>query len=198
MRDSPTEAFTASELALALSISRREFFWCKPHSNLIIERCYGDTPGFFVSKLPEDIQLALQNARIQNGAKSLRELVRLKQQKTRRAAFFETIPFQRLAPSGDAFLCRTVMTSYFRDLDNGKFENACNRAARYRWRRLFGQSCNERTIRRIANMVDAFGGPELAPIDAYVDRKSCPHHGRPMAQNTATDSKTVSFSKEAA
>jgi hypothetical protein len=40
---------------------------------------------------------------------------------------------------------------------------------------VFGKAPCRRTIRRYVNRIEACGGPEVAPIEAYADGKSCPH-----------------------
>ena len=74
-----------------------------------------------------------------------------------------------------AFKVKQVLEVYFGALGNGMTERDANTKARAMWLQIFGEPCNEKTIRRRAARVEACGGPELARIEAYADGKSVPH-----------------------
>ena len=167
--------FTATELSAALDISRHEFFLHEPRFNVLENRRYGEVPVFSVAMLPDALKQRLQQQKSERDCGTVEELVRRAQQDRRRTAVLDIVLYSRLAPARDAFEVQRVMDVYFRELDTGVAETKANATARGRWIRIFGSRCSERTIRRIAVRVQACGGPELAPIDAYADQKSIPH-----------------------
>lgn len=171
---SSSELLTASELSITLGISRTKFFRLQPTPKKAIARNYGQVAGFAVIKLPEELKELLRQQMVRHGYAPPLEFVRARLQERRRNS--SPMAFrQRLAPHAKAFSMREVMNRYFAALDNGKGEHLANREARAEHVRQFGESCEERKIRRIGARVDDCGGPDLAPIDAYSDLKSVPN-----------------------
>lgn len=195
--------FTATELSFALDLSRHDFFLHQPRFHILSKRRYGEVPVYAVALLPKNLRLRITEQRIERGCSSIEELVRQAQQSRRRIAVLDLVLYSRLAPSHDAFAVRNVIDGYFRSLDSGATEAEANTSARGKWLRRFGKRCNERTIRRIAARVQACGGPELAPIDAYADAKSVPHtrggrrphHGEAATAVSRSTSPQISFSR---
>jgi hypothetical protein len=70
---------------------------------------------------------------------------------------------------------RTVMQAFYSATKMGFRTVEAQRAAGAVSLLEYGEAPCCRTIRRFANRVSACGGPELAPIEAYADGKSCPH-----------------------
>ncbi|MGI8438097.1 MAG: hypothetical protein ACR2NX_14565 [Chthoniobacterales bacterium] len=153
---------------------RSVFFSFEPKAVAKLHRTYGRVKGFAIGKLPGVLHERLRLARRPFGSRTFTELVRLTQQRGR-IEHVRAICHQRLAPDRASVLVREALNSYFRALDNGVAEKTANLKARTKSLALFQQDCNERTIRRIARRVDDFGGPELAPLDAYAPGKSIPH-----------------------
>jgi hypothetical protein len=69
---------------------------------------------------------------------------------------------------------KKALAVYFVVRDAGS-EAAAILRAQSLWHELTGRTICERTVRRWASRVRAFGGPTSAPITAYLDGKSCPH-----------------------
>jgi hypothetical protein len=154
-----------------MGISRHLFFSCEPESQGSIVQSYGVVRGFRISKLPDLLRSKIQGARRSLSDSKAIRLVRTVQQRRRRVAL-RAAAGQRLAPGREASAVRVAMNVYFREIDNGKAEQSANLVARRFWLEAFGTACHERTIRRLAARVDSFGGPELAPLDAFAAGKS--------------------------
>jgi len=168
-----TQLFTPSQLSVALGMRRSVFFSFSPKAQKRIRRGYGKVLGFAVNALPKHMQAKLDRQRFAHKATSVQELIRANQQLIRKAIILGSVR-TRLAPDDDAFLRQQISNVYFCACDNGHPESVANFRARLKWHELFGKSCNEKTIRRLAARVDDFGGPDLAPIDAYAMEKSFP------------------------
>ena len=52
---------------------------------------------------------------------------------------------------------------------------------------IFGEAPCSRTVRRYVARIEACGGPELAPIEAYSDGKSCHHRRKARLANADTN-----------
>lgn len=71
---------------------------------------------------------------------------------------------------------KEVMLVYFAVLyQDDATEHMANCAARQKWLEVFAEGCNEKTIRRWAAKIEERGTIEWAPLEAYADRKACPH-----------------------
>ncbi len=165
--------FSATELSAALSISRFEFFIYRPKSTARLKLNYGAVPGFLLGRLPRELKEKLEAARIHHSCLCIDDLVRLKLQIRRRDSFYKLMS-ARLAPGRDAILRREAMAVYFCALDSGETIRAATWKTRKKYFFLSRVSLSDRTILRTAKRVDMFGGPELAPVDAYAPIKSLP------------------------
>lgn len=168
------DSFTASELCLAARIPRSRFFAHRPKAKRVTSRWYGKVAAFAVEKLPENLRDLLDRARRREDYASVEEFVRARLQLRRRENVVSLLR-QRLAPRSRAIELRDVLAVYFQALDNGKSESESTRLARADFVRRTGANISERQIRRIAVKVDAAGGPDLAPLDAYAPAKSVSH-----------------------
>jgi hypothetical protein len=166
--------FTASQICVALGMSRWGVFTSGARPGGRIKRSYGTVRGFSTTNLPRYLQERLERERVAHKARSVCELVRIKQQKIRKTNAHQ-FARGRLAPDVDALLRKRILDHYFFELDNGINERTANLHARVKWMAAFSKACHERTIRRLATRVEGFGGPDLAPIDAYSADKSFPH-----------------------
>jgi hypothetical protein len=85
-------------------------------------------------------------------------------------------PFAAYPPHSQTTALRRkkALAVYFVIRDAGS-EVAAILRAQSLWHELTGRTICERTVRRWASRVKAFGGPTLAPDNAYLDGKSCPH-----------------------
>jgi hypothetical protein len=167
--------FTATELSLGLSMSRRAFFRYKPKAFIKIDRAHGRVLGFSVETLPANLQARLSRERIAERHNTVEELIRFRQQSKRRQDMLFELSRQRLAPGQRAFDWRQVMNSYFCAVDNGEFEPNARMLAKAKYFEFYRRPCSDRHLRRIIARIEAYGGPDLAPIDAYGDRRSIPH-----------------------
>ena len=172
-----------------MSMTRALFFSYEPTPQCELFRPYGQVPGFSIAKLPDVLQervsAEMRPFRGRPRRTTVRELVRIKQQRGR-VAHLKGLSKLQLAPdSSAATAVRDILSLYFRELDRGKREKDACLLARQHWLLAFRNPCVERTIRRIAQRVDAFGGPEIAPLDAYHHAESIPHGaGKRGQQNT--------------
>lgn len=85
---------------------------------------------------------------------------------------------------------KAALSFYYKSLDEGRTKEAAKILAMKAWEDLFnpqhhGQRVSERTIRNWVTLVDARGGFDLAPMEAYVDGKSCPHKKAQLAAKLA-------------
>lgn len=181
--------FTATEASLLLGMRREAFFLLRLESLQRADRGYGTVRLFDLATLPEDLKARLETLRIQHRCRTLDELLRSQQQEIRRASI-ERLLVQRLAPRWDALVRRSAMGRYFRVIDNGGEQWKAIRAARGELIRLSGRDMEERTVRRLADRIDAAGGWLLAPIDAFALLKSVSHRKNVKRAPTA-DSKAA-------
>jgi hypothetical protein len=134
----------------------------------------GLTKLFAFSALPNDYQEALETKRRELRCLRFADLLdsvnnaRSGQQQAPAKAITEHTEFEQ----EKAYQVKDVLTVYFSALEQGMAEIDANTKARAMWLQIFGEPCNERTIRRRAKRVEEMGGPEFARIEAYADRKS--------------------------
>lgn len=148
---------------------RSEFFRRRPHSRAMELRAYGKIPVYAIPDLPIDLKKQLEDLRMERQCGDYEELIRLKQQENRLASILRLI-LARLAPRrAESFAVQSAMFAFFRRVDNGAPTLLAYRSVRHALSKTLGWKPSERTVRRIILRVDSFGGPELAPLDAYSD-----------------------------
>src|ERR1700682_1567931 len=103
--------FTATQLSVAMGISRVRFFSFAPRAKKKELRAYGSVLVFEPSKLPDTLRELLQAVKLRHRCNSVEELIRLQQQESRRAAMPGLLQ-QRLAPGPKDFAMREVIHRY--------------------------------------------------------------------------------------
>jgi len=81
---------------------------------------------------------------------------------------------------------KAALSFYYKALDEGRTKEVAKRLAIHAWSDLFSSHgavspCSERTIRNWVARIDARGGFDFAPMEAYVDGKSCTHKKAQLA-----------------
>ncbi len=171
--------YTATQLSIALGISRIAFFGFGPKPRGRERRSYGNVFVFDPDRLPDQLQAMLREAMLREARSTRRcttveEFIRLRVQERRRAAIPEMLT-QRLSPGRKVFAMRDVIEHYLAHRDCGRPEVDSNVSARAEFLKKFRRTISEKQIRRLAKRVTDAGGPELAPIDAYAEQKSVSH-----------------------
>lgn len=176
------ELYTPTELNALLGMPRASLFAKRRKYIHRLDRPYGLVQAFSRDELPGEWVEKLDALLVASGCASARELLLLRRNKTSNPGFVlekKTPAAQRRIAITKPILCR-----YFSEMDNGLNEGDANSNARLIWRLFFGQEPNEITIRRIAKNVLQFGGPDIAPAEAYTDRRSGAKHTAKSARKT--------------
>lgn len=170
----PVESLTASQWSKMLGITTRAFNLRRIAQWDLLAVRGGLTKHYPFDALPADYRSILEERRRQ--LRCLRFADLLDVQTTERWQPEKHIKQMPVFTQVKAEKVRDVLAVYFGALDQGMTEVNANTKARAMWLQVFGETCNEKTIRRRAAKVEARGGPELARIEAYADGKSVPHH----------------------
>lgn len=165
--------YTASEISLLLSLSRREFFRTNPVRRGMLDRGYGPVPGYSLRDLSPAWRARIKEAQRTLGCKTAGDLLKTKRSAARQPA--KPLAEYPFATAVKAVRIRAVMHFYFSLLDFGLPEMDANMLTRSAWKIFSGITCNEKTLYRRARTVKQFGGPSLAPLEAYCDGKSVSH-----------------------
>ena len=131
-----------------------------------------------LSRLPDDYRQELSALRTMHAARTFSELCSMMRVETRHELTvvrttgkpWESHP----ASAQDRALKRQlVMQSYYLAREaHGEMKSV--QVAQAKWHELFGEVCNEKTIRRLRDKIDRCGGAH-AQREAYLDNKSCDH-----------------------
>ena len=171
---------TANEWAQLLGVTKKAFTLRRvPHARMVA-RAGGLTKVYPFSDLPADYQRQLEEQRRRQGCWSYADLLNVRAVETRwePAKEIGTLP---PASQEKATRVREVMSVYFAASEAGMTLSGANQRARAKWVEVFGEECNEKTIRRWADKIEARGGPQFAPLEAYADNKSVPHERARLA-----------------
>jgi hypothetical protein len=136
---------------------------------------------FGFDALPLTWQLELQSLKDQHRAQSfhdLRDILRVEKRWTPPRKW-ESYP----ASARDrAEKRKNALSFYYDAIDKGVTKENAKRLAMRAWDDLFCRAgaspagrCSERTIRNWVDLIEARGGFQFAPMEAYVDCKSAPH-----------------------
>lgn len=171
---------TANEWAQLLGVTKKAFTLRRvPHARMVA-RAGGLTKVYPFADLPPDYRAQLEEQRRRQGCWSYAELLNVRAVETRwePAKEIGTLP---PASQEKATRVREVMAVYFAASEAGMTLSAANQRARAKWVEVFGEECNEKTVRRWADKIEARGGPQFAPLEAYADNKSVPHERARLA-----------------
>jgi hypothetical protein len=126
------------------------------------------------ASLPLDWQATLEARRAQHGAESCRELLDIAATATRK--WTPPRPWTEYGPQARmrATHRQAMLAVWFGALNQGATKTDANRRARAEWTRVTGRAISEKQVYRVAKQIEERGG-ELAPLEAYVDEKECPH-----------------------
>jgi len=124
--------------------------------------------------LPEDWRLRITALREQHGAGCAEELIGMMQTARRKwtapRAWTEYGPQAQLRATHR----QAMLAVWFAALGQGATKSEANRRARAEFTRITGRTISDKQVYRIAAQIEERGG-ELAPLEAYVDEKECPH-----------------------
>ena len=76
-----------------------------------------------------------------------------------------------------AMLRKQMLLEYFAARRAGASKSQAANNARGFWVKETGDELNERSVRRWVTIIQRKGGIELAPNEAFLDHRSCPHPG---------------------
>jgi hypothetical protein len=177
--DFPSESLTARQWSTLLGITMRAFNLRQVAAaeQRIVRG--GLTKFYRFDDLPENYRLYIIERKQQFRCLRIADLLDLQTKERWQPAK----PLAALPPAtqAKAHKVKSVLAVYFDALGAGMKETDANTKARSMWLHVFGETCNEKTIRRRAAKVEACGGPELARIEAYADGKSVPHSRAQLA-----------------
>lgn len=131
-----------------------------------------------LSRLPEDYRAELGALRTMHAARTFHELHSMIRTETRHEqAIVKTTgkPWEAHPDTAKdrALKRQQVMTAYYLAREaHGEMKSV--QIAQAKWSEVFGEACNEKTIRRLRDKIDACGGAH-AQREAYLDNKSCNH-----------------------
>lgn len=165
---------TAAEWAQLLGITKKAFILRRVGHSHMVARAGGLTKVYPFSALPPDYQATLETLRRSQGVWSFADLRAVRAVELRSWDAPKEIGTLPPASQEKAKKVRAVMEVYFAAAESMTL-GAANTKAQAKWLELFGEACNEKTIRRWADKIEARGGPEFAPLEAYADNKSVPH-----------------------
>lgn len=176
-----SEEFTAAQWARLLGLSKKAFSLRQiPHSRMIPANG-GLAKVYPFLNLPPDYQAILEELRRRQACPGYEDLLSLQQEPSwEPARDSETLPpaSQTLAEKRKA-----ALTVFWFALEKGRNAGQANADCRAEWLRVFGEPCNEKTVRRWVKVIEDRGGPDLAPIEAYVGLKS--EHGKSVPHVSA-------------
>lgn len=166
-----SETLTARQWCELLGITRRAF-----NMRRIRESHQGNGRKFYgFDALPMTWQLELKSKRDAHRTRNFQDLIEMQHNSTKRWSppkKWESYPAcARLR----AEKRKAALSFYYKALNDGRTKEAGKRLAAQAWQDLFGERCNEKTIRRWTEFIDKRGGFEFAPMEAYVDGLSCAH-----------------------
>jgi hypothetical protein len=182
LMDAAGEALTAREWAELLGLTVRSV-------QLAMERVQAETrfvkgglaKVFRFADLPEFYRAKLETLRAKHAASCYGSLLSMRHVETR---WVPPKPWMEYPESTRAHALRrkAVMQVYFAALDAGREKQQANLLAQAEWLKQFGEACDERTIRRLEDLVEARGGIDFIPDEGYCHGKSTPHHAARLKQ----------------
>jgi hypothetical protein len=194
---SKSETLSARQWCELIEITRRAF-----NMRHIPQSHENNRRKFYAfDALPLTWQLELSSKRDAHRARSFQELLEFQHNFTKRWAPPKKWECYPASARLRAERRKAALSFYYKALDEGRTKEIAKRLATQAWQDLFGEPCNEKTIRRWTERVDQRGGFEFAPMEAYVDGLSCAHkearlESRLPAQLNLTEEQFEAFAAE--
>lgn len=179
------EALSAAQWARLLDVTKKAFTLRGVPSAGVVPGAGGQlTRTYKFGDLPADYRQTLDELRRRQACGGFGDLLSVRQAETDRWQ-----PDRELGtlPPGSQVLAqrrKDVLAVFWQALERGRNAGQANSDTRAAWLSAFGgEACNEKTIRRWVAAIEARGGPDLAPLEAYAGLKS--GHGKSVPHAAA-------------